>query len=122
MGHALGYDASRFGNGNEGIRLFITADPKALADEVYRRLLAAYGEPDWRPRFSPMEELILTFLSQNTSDINSGRAFEALQARYPTWQAVLDAPTADLVQTIRSGGLAQQKAPRIQSALRRILQ
>jgi endonuclease-3 len=69
-----------------------------------------------------MEELVLTFLSQNTSDVNSGRAFEALRARYPTWQAVLDAPTAELAETIRSGGLAQQKAPRIQGALRRILE
>ena len=96
-------------------------DLQALADEVYRRLLVAYGEPDWRPHFQPMEELVLTFLSQNTSDINSGRAFEALRARYSTWQAVLEAPTAELAETIRSGGLAQQKAPRIQSALRRIL-
>jgi endonuclease III len=97
-------------------------NPQALADEVYRRLLVAYGEPDWRPHFQPMEELVLTFLSQNTSDVNSGRAFHALRARYPTWQEVLDAPPAELAATIRSGGLAQQKAPRIQNALRRILQ
>jgi endonuclease-3 len=97
-------------------------DPRGLADEVYHRLLAHYGEPDWRPHSPPMEELVLTFLSQNTSDVNSGRAFQALRARYPTWQAVLDAPPAELVDTIRSGGLAQQKAPRIQNALRRILQ
>jgi len=96
-------------------------DPKALAGEVYRRLSAAYGAPDWRPRFPPVEELVLTFLSQNTNDVNSGRAFDALRVRYPTWQAVLDAPTAELAETIRSGGLAQQKAPRIQDALRRIL-
>jgi len=59
-------------------------------------------------------------LSQNTSDVNSGRAFEALKARYPTWQEVLEAPVDELAETIRSGGLAQQKAPRIQAALRRI--
>jgi len=104
------------------IRLSIGMDLQALADEVYRRLLTDYGKPDWRPQFPPMEELVLTFLSQNTSDVNSGRAFHALRARYPTWQAVLDAPPAELVNTIRSGGLAQQKAPRIQNALRRILQ
>lgn len=69
-----------------------------------------------------MDELVLTFLSQNTSDLNSGRAFEALKARYPTWQTVLDAPVDELAETIRSGGLAQQKAPRIQKALRRILE
>ncbi len=89
--------------------------------EVYQRLLAAYGEPTWRPYYQPMDELVLTFLSQNTSDLNSGRAFEALRTRYPTWQAVLDAPVEELAETIRSGGLAQRKAPRIQGALRRIL-
>ncbi len=97
------------------------ADERAFAAEIHRRLLAAYGEPTWRPFYQPMDELALTFLSQNTSDLNSGRAFEALKARYPTWQAVLDAPVAELAETIRSGGLAQQKAPRIQQALRRIL-
>jgi endonuclease-3 len=102
--------------------LSLTMDSKTLASEIYHRLAAAYGEPGWRQHWLPMEELILTFLSQNTSDVNSGRAFQALRARYPTWQAVLDAPMAELAETIRSGGLAQQKAPRIQSALRRILQ
>lgn len=97
------------------------ADTRAFAAEIHRRLLAAYGEPTWRPFYQPMDELVLTFLSQNTSDLNSGRAFEALKARYPTWQAVLDAPVEELAETIRSGGLAQQKAPRIQQALRRIL-
>lgn len=97
-------------------------DPRALAAEVYSRLQAAYGAPTWRPHYAPMDELVLTFLSQNTSDINSGRAFQALKARYPTWEAVLEAPVEELAATIRSGGLAQQKAPRIQGALRRILE
>ena len=94
---------------------------RSQAAEVYRRLLTAYGEPTWRPYYQPMDEFGPTFLSQNTSDLNSGRAFEALKARDPTWQAVLDVPVAELAETIRSGGRAQQKAPRIQRALRRIL-
>ena len=98
-----------------------TSENCAFAAEVYHRLLAAYGEPTWRPYYQPMDELVLTFLSQNTSDLNSGRAFEALKARHPAWQAVLDAPVAEPAETIRSGGLAQQKAPRIERALRRIL-
>ena len=97
------------------------ASPTDWAAEIYRRLLAAYGVPDWRPHYRPVEELVMTILSQNTSDLNSGRAFESLQARYPTWEAVLAAPVDELAETIRSGGLSQQKAPRIQSALRRIL-
>ena len=100
---------------------FDAADDRAFAAEIYRRLQAAYGEPTWRPHYEPLEELVLTFLSQNTNDLNSGRAFAALRTRYPTWQAVLDAPVDELAATIRSGGLAQQKAPRIQAALRRIL-
>ena len=92
-----------------------------VAREIFLRLQEAYGTPDWRPHYDPMEELILTFLSQNTSDVNSGRAFEALKARYPTWQAVMDAPVDELAAAIRSGGLSQRKAPRIQAALRRIL-
>jgi len=71
---------------------------REMASEVFRRLQEAYGTPDWRPRYDPMEELVLTFLSQNTSDVNSGRAFEALRARYPTWQAVMDAPVDELAQ------------------------
>jgi endonuclease III len=90
------------------------------AGTIYERLRVAYGQPNWRPYYSPMDELILTFLSQNTSDLNSGRAFAALKARYGDWQAALDAPMEELAETIRSGGLAYQKAPRIQKALRRI--
>ena len=92
------------------------------AEQVYRRLDAAYGVPDWRPYYDPVDELVLTILSQNTSDLNSGRAFEAMRARYPTWEEVLAAPVDELAASIRSGGLSQQKAPRIQAALRRVLQ
>ena len=92
-----------------------------LAAEIYRRLLDVYGYPNWRPDNAPLDELILTILSQNTSDVNSGRAFAALRARYADWQAVIDAPPDQVAETIRSGGLAQQKAPRIQAVLRRVL-
>jgi endonuclease-3 len=96
------------------------AQDRDYAAEVYHRLLARYGAPDWRPYYAPMDELILTILSQNTNDVNSLRAFRAMQARYPTWQAVMDAPTAELQETISSAGLAEIKAPRIQAALVRI--
>jgi endonuclease III len=95
-------------------------DEHEFAQAIYRRLLDAYGEPTWRPHHAPLDELVQTFLSQNTSDLNSGRAFEALKARYPTWAEVMHALVLELADTIRSGGLADQKAPRIQAALRRI--
>jgi endonuclease III len=67
-----------------------------------------------------MEELILTILSQNTSDVNSGRAFEALRARYPTWGDLAGANERELADVIRPGGLANTKAPRILSILAEI--
>jgi endonuclease-3 len=96
------------------------ANDHEVVREVFSRLQQAYGTPNWRRHYDPMDELVLTFLSQNTNDVNSGRAFDALKARYPSWQAVMDAPVNELAETIRSGGLSQQKAPRIQAALRRI--
>ncbi len=79
-----------------------------------------YGVPDWRPHLSPMDELVSTILSQNTSDTNRDRAFERLKARFATWEAVRDAPTQAVVEAIRPAGLANQKAPRLQAILRRI--
>jgi endonuclease III len=63
---------------------------------------------------------VLTILSQNTSDVNSSRAYAAMRDRYPTWEALASARTADLVRAIRSGGLANTKAPRILAVLREI--
>jgi endonuclease-3 len=60
---------------------------------------------------------VSTILSQNTSDINRDRAFTALKARYPDWETVMNAPEPEIRETIRSAGLANQKAPRIQNAL-----
>ena len=86
-------------------------------DEVYDLLEEYYGVPTRRQRLDGMSELVWTILSQHTSDLNAERAFAALSDRYETWEDVLQAPEADLADTIRSGGLANQKAPRIQQAL-----
>ncbi len=89
--------------------------------EILRCLEAAYGKRAWQPAYAPLDELILTILSQHTSDINSARAFHELRQRFPTWEAVRRASVADIADAIRSGGLAAQKAPRIQAVLDRIL-
>ena len=67
-----------------------------------------------------LDELILTVLSQNTSDLNCGRAYRAMRARYPRWEDVLAADRPELVEVLRPGGLANQKAPRIQAILARL--
>lgn len=96
-----------------------TAALRRKAVRIDRALEAYYGVPDCR-RLDPLSELVLTILSQNTSDINSGRAFERLRARFPTWEAVRDAPLEAIIEAIRPAGLAAQKAPRIQRILQRI--
>ncbi len=87
---------------------------------VHRRLLEAYGEPRWRRPLPPVAELVSTILSQNTNDLNRDRAFAALRAAFPTWEAVRDAPAPAVIQAIRPAGLANQKGPRIQAVLRAI--
>jgi endonuclease-3 len=85
---------------------------------VYGRLVATYGVPAWEPDGDALGGLIGTVLSQHTSDVNSERAYARLRERFPTWEAVRDAPVAAVADAIRPGGLAEQKAPRIQAILR----
>jgi len=79
-----------------------------------------YGIPVWSRRRDPIEELVVTILAQHTSDLNAERAFADLRRRLPTWSAIETAPLPELETAIASGGLAKQKAPRIQAALRAI--
>lgn len=85
---------------------------------MHRRLLAHYGPAVWRHPLPPLDEVVSTILSQNTNDLNRDRAFASLRARFPTWEAVRQAPRRSVVAAIRSAGLAQQKGPRIQGFLR----
>jgi endonuclease-3 len=62
----------------------------------------------------------MTVLSQHTSDVNTARAFASLEERFATWEEVVAAPVRDIEDAIRSGGLAAQKAPRIQAILEEI--
>lgn len=93
---------------------------KKRATEVRSRLLETYGQPVWRNRLSPLDELVSTILSQNTNDINRDRAFNALRERFPTWEEVRDADPSDVIDAIRSAGLANQKGHRMQRALQQI--
>jgi endonuclease-3 len=63
---------------------------------------------------------VRTVLSQNTNDRNRDVAYDRLRERFPSWEAVRDAPTSEVIEAIRPGGLAQQKGPRIQQILRQI--
>jgi endonuclease III len=96
-----------------------TASPRRVR-AIVNRLRNRYGELVPPRAVDPLDELVLTVLSQHTSDINAGRAFAALRERFPTWDAVVDARPTAVADAIRSGGLANTKAPRIQSILREV--
>ena len=116
-----------------------------LARFTLDQLEGLYGRPVWERRLDPTSELILTILTQNSADVNAEVAFEALRTAYPSgeavqlhvpgegwggvglsegappdWERVEFAPLPELTDVIRPGGLANQKAPRLQATLRRI--
>ncbi|HEY7522701.1 MAG TPA: hypothetical protein VH720_03475 [Candidatus Limnocylindrales bacterium] len=116
-----------------------------LVTDVLAGLATIHGHPTWERRLDPTSELVLTILTQNTADTNAEHAFERLREAYPSglppeihrpgsgwggrglpegappdWMAVEAAPLEELIDVIRPGGLAPQKAPRIQASLRRI--
>jgi len=92
-----------------------------IAGEVIKLLEQEYGPREWQPdREEPIDVLIGTVLSQNTSDVNSGRAFDSLKASFDSWEAVVVAPVEHIAQVIKSGGLFQIKAVRIKQILEQI--
>ncbi len=87
-----------------------------VADALERH----YGRPGLEPRGDLVASLVGTVLSQNTSDVNSGRAFASLVERFPRWEDVARAPVRSIESAIKSGGLARTKSRRIRSLLKRI--
>ncbi len=92
----------------------IRAKVKRIADLLEER----YGIPKRKDRGDPLDVLIQTILSQNTSDRNREQAYQRLKTFFPTWEDVLETPLNRVVQALRPGGLAHQKAKRIRKILR----
>jgi endonuclease-3 len=87
---------------------------------IIQNLERTYGVPSNEGASDPLDMLIQIILSQATSDTNSHRTFAALKKRFPTWDAALRARASTIAGTIRSGGLANQKAAVIKDVLRQI--
>jgi endonuclease-3 len=84
------------------------------------RLRKAYGRPEPHPHHAPVDELILTVLSQNTNDRNRDVAYARLRERFSSWAEVRDADEDEVEEAIRPGGISRVKAGRIQQILRAI--
>lgn len=103
-------------------------DPIARADwrppsagrvrRIRDRLRSVYGVPRMAPHGRPLEELVLTVLSQSTNDRNRDVAYERLVERFDGWAAARDAPVAEVEEAIRPGGISVVKSRRIQAILR----
>ncbi|KAL1948686.1 hypothetical protein VTO73DRAFT_10492 [Trametes versicolor] len=104
------------------------------AAEVHALLSATHPDLAKRPRVpseandsartcgsvpNVLESLIGTILSQNTSSRNSTAAKRGLDAAFGrnNFAAIADAKTADVVEAIKTGGLANKKAGVIQKIL-----
>jgi len=99
---------------------FNVKERKRAARRIERRLRKEYGEPRKKNVEDPLDILIRTILSQNTSDANSGRAFDGLKERFRDWDAARRASVRQLEQAIRVGGLAKIKSRRIKRILSQI--
>lgn len=89
---------------------------------ICRRLGKVYGPVEPPEQWPVLDELIATVLSQNTSDANSGPAYDELRRRFRDWDEVRRAPPARIAKAIRQAGLANRKAPRIKAILQRIFE
>ena len=89
-------------------------------EEVIKLLEQEYGPCQWQADRDPIDVLIETILSQNTSDANSGRAFASLKGSFANWRAVASAPIEHIAEVIKCGGLSQIKAARIKQVLGQI--
>jgi len=86
--------------------------------KIRDRLRAYYGKPRNEPHRAPLDELVLTILSQNTNDRNRDVAYARLRARFDSWDDVANAPLAEVEEAIRPGGISKVKSQRIQQILK----
>jgi endonuclease-3 len=84
------------------------------------RLRLLYGIPQAKPHGQPLAELILTVLSQSTNDRNRDAAYFSMRERFPSWEAVREAPVDELEYAIRPGGISRIKSARIKAILQAI--
>jgi endonuclease-3 len=98
----------------------VTNPTRARVRRIRDRLREIYGKPIAPPHGHGLDELILTVLSQSTNDRNRDVAFLRLRDRFPSWEAVREAPNAEVEEAIRPGGISKIKSARIQEILREL--
>lgn len=82
--------------------------------------MGLYGDRPWIKRAEPLDELILTLLSQHTNDRNRDIAFGRLKEAFANWEESLGASIEEIAHLIRPAGLGNQKAVRLKGILQTI--
>ncbi|MGI9060004.1 MAG: endonuclease III domain-containing protein [Ktedonobacteraceae bacterium] len=91
----------------------------AKALEVTRRLTEQYGEVPFSSK-DPMSMLVDIILSHRTRDEQTAAAWDNLLKHFGSWEAVRDAPTQEVQDTIANVNFPEVKAPRLQAIMRQI--
>lgn len=95
-------------------------DTKLKIRKILSLLEKTYGRPEPFRKDDPVDVLIRTVLSQNTTDKNSVPAFYALKKRFGSWEKALKARVSEIAKVIKHAGLGNIKAGRIKDILSEI--
>lgn len=87
---------------------------------LHDRLRERYGEPRPDSHMPPLDEIVFTILSQNTTDTNRDRAWASLWQRFDSWDEIAAARVDTIAKSIAVGGLHRTKARRIKDILKQI--
>ncbi len=109
--------------------ILVSRKMKTLDPKLIPILEEKYGQYWWPVEYpeevasDPFKNLIMTVLSQNTSEINCVRAYKALAARFEiTAKTLASADEAEIKEAIRSGGLYNIKSKRIKELSKTLLE
>jgi endonuclease III len=90
---------------------------KADLVSIQERLTVHFGKIRVEERPDPVSQLVGSFLGSRTYDKISWDAFMRLVGRYPSWDALADAPVADIEATLEGVIFSEKKAPELKQAL-----
>jgi endonuclease-3 len=88
--------------------------------EIHDRLLSYYGPPAPREPWVPLRQFVYSMLSSRTKTETSHEVLYALERHFGSWERVRDSSEVEVLSVIAPATFAEDKAPRLQKALRRI--
>ncbi|TNF50635.1 endonuclease III domain-containing protein [bacterium] len=101
----------------------MTLNQRTALTDIYNRLLERYGPQGWWPADTPFEVILGAILTQNTAWRNVETALASLKEAAPLeLERILDLEEESLQQSIRPSGYYRQKARRLRTICRYLLE